>query len=299
MINKITTIILILLAVYLGNFIYQREFIPCKNPITYSIGGFDSRFGISREKFLTVIKEAEQIWEKGAGRNLFDYQDGAKFKINLIFDERQEITIESGRSEENIESSRAQYDSLVAEYKSLSDSYERDLAIYNKNVAIFEANLSAYNGRVSQLNEKGGANPQQYKELEEERKRLEKEKSALDSQRLILNGRASELNSLGENVNSLAKSLNINVDIHNQRFGDGREFEQGQTVGRKEINIYQFESIGDLRLVLAHELGHARGLEHVENPNAIMYYLMAEQDIKNPALAPEDIIALKDRCRFE
>lgn len=296
MINRIGTILFIFLAIFAGFFIYKEKIVPCSKPVLYSVGTIDTRFGVTREKFLNTVKEAEAIWEKSVNQNLFDYKDGAKLKINLIFDERQEQTLEANYSKEEIESYRAQYDLMVAEYKLLASSYERDFQLYNDDVAIFENRLADYNNWVQGINDKGGATPKERQKLETERNQLESQKNTLDSQGLTLNERASRLNSLGDSVNSLGRKLNITVDIHNQRFGDGREFEQGQTVGKKEINIYQFDTIGDLRLVLAHELGHAVGLEHVENPKSLMYYLMDQQSVQNPVLSQEDLSALNDRC---
>jgi hypothetical protein len=298
MINRVGTILFLLLAVFAGFFIYKKELAPCVKPVFYSIGTIDSRFGITKEKFLNITKEAEAIWEKGANQNLFDYKDDARFKINLIFDDRQEQTLEANYSKEEIESYRTQYDSMVAEYKSSANSYERDLGLYNNNVAIFQNKLSDYNSWISEINSRGGATPKERQRLEAEKNELESEKNILDSQRVALNDRAGRLNSLGDSVNSLGKKLNITVDIHNQRFGEGREFEQGQTIGKREINIYQFDTINDLRLVLAHELGHAVGLEHVENPKSLMYYLMDQQNPQNPVLSQEDLSALNARCNF-
>ena len=126
---------------------------------------------------------------------------------------------------------------------------------------------------------------------------MEDLKTRLDRDRATLNSAAARLNYLGDQVNELAQKLNIEVDVHNQVFGEAREFDQGEYINGK-INIYQFDAISDLRLVIAHELGHALGLDHVENPKSIMYYLMEKQNLNNIALTQEDKKAFRQRCEF-
>jgi len=298
MVNRIATVLFILLITLTGFFVYQNEFAPCKRTVFYDIGNFDIRFGITKEKFLKTIQESEAIWEKKNSSNLFEYKPASKFKINLVFDERQAKTIEAGQSKQEIEGSRAEYDSIAANYKKLAANHEQLLNDYNTQAIEFEAELNFYNSRVAEINNRGGATPKEARELEEEKKRLELEKADLNRQRAVLNNRASELNSLGDTINTLGQKLNINVDVHNQLFGEAREFDQGEYQGNT-INIYQFDGIGELRLVFAHEFGHALGIEHVENPKSTMYYLMEKQDIKNPALSQEDFSALKNRCNFD
>lgn len=276
---------------------YYQETAPCRNPIVYDIGDFNPRFNISKDKFLKTIKEAETVWEKDSSEELFIYQPGAKFKINLVFDDRQSKTIEATQSKQEIEKTRAQYDSMVIDYKAMSANYNRALDAYNYDISVFEAKLNDYNRQVSEINKRGGATPQEFKRLEETKKELEQEKNSLDARRVSLNQTASDLNDLGNQINSVAGDLNIDVDIHNQRFGEAREFDQGDYLGSR-INIYQYNGVSDLRLVLAHELGHALNIDHVENPKSIMYYLMDKQDLSNPSLTREDREAFLNRCRI-
>jgi predicted Zn-dependent protease len=48
--------------------------------------------------------------------------------------------------------------------------------------------------------------------------------------------------------------------------------------------------------VLAHELGHALGIGHLDNPKAIMYYL---NEGINEKLTADDLMALKKVCEIK
>lgn len=293
---KRVLIFLIIISVGIGIFYYQHTSI-CRNPLTYDIGDFNAKFGITKDKFLLTIKAAESVWEKGTKKDLFEHRPGGKLKINLIFDTRQETTLKATQSKVEIEGSRNFYDSLLNQYKTTESYYKNSIQLYNTKLSQFEGQLQEYNDAVAAINKRGGATPREHGELEEERKYLQSQKAELEAMRIELNATASRLNALGDRVNDLARSLNIEVDVHNQRFGEAREFDQGDYIDNA-INIYQFDAVSDLRLVLAHEFGHALYLNHVENPVSIMYYLMEKQDLKNPSLSKEDVEAFNKRCEL-
>ena len=56
-----------------------------------------------------------------------------------------------------------------------------------------------------------------------------------------------------------------------------------------QIFIYEFSSIDDLRLTLAHEFGHALGLKHTQDPKSLMYPRIKEQDAKDFKLTDTDL----------
>ena len=105
---------------------------------------------------------------------------------------------------------------------------------------------------------------------------------------------ADQINDAGARNNQLVEGYNEDVAVFNNRFGGTREFTQGDYQG-DHINVYQFRDRAELILVLAHELGHALQLEHVDNQASIMFYLMGEQP-PQPRLSAEDIEAFTLSC---
>ena len=51
-------------------------------------------------------------------------------------------------------------------------------------------------------------------------------------------------------------------------------------------------------LALTHELGHALGMDHVENPKSIMYYITGANTETSPAPTAEDLVELNRACKM-
>lgn len=268
---------------------------PCSKPIEYAIGEVDPKFGISKDQLIQDSREAEKVWENSSGKDLFKYNSEAKLKINLIFDERQQGSIEADILENNLQKLDAAHESTIEKYASLSSNYNNKLKAYNANVAEYEKKISDYNKKVKKINSQGGASQDEYDDLKKDRENIKEMFEDLESDRQYLNALAGKTNQVAKQENSIVNQYNANVATYKNKFGGSMEFEKGVFDG-ENINIYQFRENSDLKMTLIHEMGHALGIGHLNNLDSIMYYLMGDQNLENPELTEEDLSALKKVC---
>jgi len=266
---------------------YQFSLSPCKIPFAYSIGQVDERFALSREEIESILFEAEGVWEGALGKDLFVYIPTSPFKVNFVYDDRQEETVKETVERVSLNEKqevgahlRAEYERMVGEYESLKTAYE-------KKVSIYENKLSLHNDEVEKANSGGGAPEKEFARLKKEQEALTRERASLNGIVQEMNRLATEVNALGEKGTQAVTEYNAEVAWYNKLFTAKREFTQGEYRG-DYINIYQFKDIAELRRVLVHEFGHALSLEHVADPQSVMYHLM-EGSLSGFSVSADDI----------
>lgn len=278
------------------NIVSLRAF-PCQHPIAYSIGEFDSRFGISKDAFLKDIQRAESIWETPIGKQLFVYEPNGSLKINLIYDNRQSSTQTLQKLGLTIHDDATSYDKLKARLDILKKNVLQLKADYKVQSDAYQVRLDAYTQEVAYWNKHDHVTKEVYDRLTQEKSNLDALFSALKDAQNKVNANVNESNALVEVVNRIARALNKTAVQYNTiGSSNGPEFQEGNFVmdpAGSHIDIFQFDDQGKLIRVLTHEIGHALGLDHVEDPKAIMYRL---NNGVNEALTADDLAALKKQC---
>jgi hypothetical protein len=271
---------------------------PCDKPLTYAIGTVDPRFNISQADFQNTIEQAQKIWENAIGRQLFQYDPNSTFKINLVYDDRQANSQEAQKMEKDLNTLQNSHEAIINQYNNVSSAYKKRLDDYNSAVADYEKKLDKYNNEVDSWNAKGGAPEDTYNDLKKQKSDLEDTYNKLEKERKAIDVLVGQNNNLAAQEKNIVNTYNSNLTTYQNKYGQPSQFDKGVYDG-KEIDIYQFNALDDLRLTIAHELGHYLGLDHVENSKSIMYYLMGDQDINNPQPSAEDISAFKNVCQMQ
>ena len=259
-----------------GYFYYTAE-ATCPVPITYRIGTIDPRFHLSVDEARLAASEAESTWENAIGQNLFTYDPKGAVAIDFVYDDRQAKTNAETQFKSNLDQTQSVSDQIHAQYTTLVNQYNSLKTTYDQKVKDYETKLTAYNQKVATYNAKGGAPADVYAELQKTKQALNDEQSSLDTLAKQLNGLVQNINTIGEQGNKLVSSYNQGVTEFNKTYGEPGSFTQGTYSSNRTIDVYSYANHQELVEVLAHEMGHAMGLQHVAGSSSIMYYEIGGQ----------------------
>lgn len=273
---------------------------PCGRPIIYTINSFDTKFKITPEEFEKALKQAEDLWENSINKDLFEYRkNDGDLKINLIYDYRQEATDKLTSINSSLKDDQTKYNAVKSEYNTIKSQYTIAINSYNIKLKSYNQKSLSYQKQVNYWNSHGGAPKKEYDVLQSQKLILDKQANQLQLDQKKVNTLADSVNTLANELNRLASELNLKVQNYNT-IGEqrGETFKEGlytkDETGQK-IDIYEFSDYSKLVRVLAHELGHSLGIDHLPDPDSIMY----EQNQSNSLeLSKSDIDALNLVCQI-
>ncbi|MGR0306983.1 matrixin family metalloprotease [Acinetobacter beijerinckii] len=256
------------------------------NPLHYRIANVDPRLNLSKQDVIDLSKQATAIWEKDTGQKYFSYDPNAKFVINIVFDQRQVRSMKRSENLSQLEQNKKvwlnqneQIQEFKADLTQTATQLELQKIQYQIDHENYEQQLSKLNS--SKKNTAGLAKIEKLRlslanqsvDIQKQIEEYNQKKQQLDQQMKAFDQRHQELADAVAQFNQTFKP----VVLHKGQFKDNQIF------------IYEFSSIDDLRLTLAHEFGHALGLKHTQDPKSLMYPRIKEQDAKDFKLTDTDL----------
>ncbi|UUM28174.1 M10 family metallopeptidase domain-containing protein [Acinetobacter colistiniresistens] len=257
-----------------------------EQPLRYRIAELDPRLNIDQPQMVELSKQAAAIWEKNTGQKYFVYDPEAEFVIHLVFDQRQLRSMKRAESLGQLEQEQQNWlnrneklQKVNADLAESSVQLEQQKQAYENQVQQYQLGLTQYKADNS--------NKTLFASLQKQQRDLQQQALKLQAKIAEYNHKVQQNQLKAEKSQQVYQELAASVAEFNETFKP-EVLHKGQFDG-KQIFIYEFSSIDDLRLTLAHEFGHALGLKHTRDPKSLMYPRIKDQDAKDFQLTDTDL----------
>lgn len=248
------------------------------------------------------MKTAVSVWSAEAGKPLGRFDENGKITINFVYDDRQKLTDGELLFRERIRSEQHLLDQIQNENDIRKDQFDEKSGIYTSIAEETATELQNLNRWIEELNNNGGFNETTLQEYEQRKNQVETKQKTVLSKREELDQLADRINRSVDRAVEKSNQINSLISQYNRDFSGESRFTKAtfQRVNNGGvITVNQFTARQELPLLLAHEFGHALGLDHVPNPESIMYRRMEmQQTYPSLQLSNQDRQAIRNRCQL-
>lgn len=248
----------------------------------YKVGAIDPIYKISEYELKNLLKDIEYEWEYKVGMNFLEYNENNENStpINLIYNkdiERYEFL------NDNIENHKVYGEALKdKEYQINLTKNNIDERQLEWSIKLKKFNKLVSSGKISKYKYKNQKN-----DLEYEQKNLNNDIRKFQEVLQKYNEEVDYYRENGKKIKTFKKDQNL--DNHEKRGVTKIIKEQyikknifGNIVNKTEviraeaIDIYRVNNLNELKLIIAHEMGHMFGLGHTQIKGALMHPLIQD-----------------------
>lgn len=265
---------------------------PCELEFEYRITNIDDGFGLSESQVELNVEKVLSLWSEAIDSLHVRNSADAPITIQFVYDDRQALTNRAIQLEDNLDSRRMRIDRMREDLRVAEQRLRSRVSEHEELINRISSSVSTLNAFIDERNRAGGLNPGEVSRVESEREVI----SGLRNQEEQMRERLQqEMAANQRKLDELNREISFSNDLadrFNEEIGPGRYFAGGnfERRGRQgTISIYHFVDERELDLVLAHEIGHALGLGHVENTRSVMY-----EKVGGQLIAPELRLTAED-----
>jgi D-ribose pyranose/furanose isomerase RbsD len=281
------------------------------------VGNIDREFRdkIDENSLKNIIYEIKDRFNSQLGYSVFDYSNSGK-PIDIVYMPPSQKKKRLQRAIKELESEKIKIENSELKLKNNKELLNIENNELNRHREIVNEKVKQYNEYISSINNKKYTKDEYYKvkkeasEKEQIIKRVSKEfdiekrrynQSVREYNRQLSRYRTmiNRYNQKIREIEVLSKSIKevkgiakgYTKEITEKKYTNGKEVSRKteRTSYMEKIEIYGFDTLAELRAILAHELCHLVGVGHIESNGALMNPMLQKNQVKELYLSQDDI----------
>jgi hypothetical protein len=275
---------------------------------------------ISQQQLRAILDEIEQTLETQLNMNIFDYSSNGK-AIDILYVPDSKLERDISKKIDKLNTKKKKLDFLNEFFSTQKVEIDKLEEFYTTQTNLLNKKVDILNNYIKEVNKQKSLDKNEYNRVQDyvknERNKIDVD---LKEQKKVKSNLTKTLNDYNQKVfsyNNLTREINILVSeiesmtrsvkkINGRTFGLQETtlktiYKNGKMTQEKsvktnmdKIEIYSFDSLSQLKVVIAHEIMHLVGVPHIEESGALMNPLLQNNQLNKLHLTKEDIENFKN-----